>query len=101
MVLCAPPPFMGLWGCSSVPCRSPARQPQSFCADALGLLPSRGDGEAARTQGTERPYIPIAHNPSPCARLQGFIGNSAAACRGSLSQGRLPEALHRASLVYG
>lgn len=47
------------------------------------------------------PVPPSLITPSPCACLQGFIEDSVAACRGSLSQGWLPPAWHGASLVYG
>lgn len=83
------------------------------------LLPSGVDGDAARPSATPTrcrsgarsspggggvPCVPVPPSlitPSPCACLQGFIGDSAAACRGSLSQGWLPPAWHGASLVYG
>lgn len=69
-----------------------------------------GHANAVQERGTEQPRgggvpcVPVPPSlitPSPCACLQGFIGDSAAACRGSLSQGWLPPAWHGASLVYG
>lgn len=73
-------PSWGLRGCSSAPHWSPARQPQSLCADASFRRRWRGCLDAG-SRAQSGLTSPLLITPSPCARLQGFIGNSAAACR--------------------
>lgn len=80
MVLAAPPPFMGAPGLQLCAPLSPARQPQSLCADASFRRRWRGCLDAG-SRAQSGLTSPLLITPSPCARLQGFIGNSAAACR--------------------
>lgn len=99
MVLAAPPPFMGAPGlqlCAPLESSPTAPVPLRRCF-LLEMARLPGCGE----QGTERPYIPIANHPITVRSLAGFYWEQCGGMQGSLSQGWLPQARHRASLVYG